>query len=188
MKDIDTFTKGSQAHPLYRHRRLPACVPWPKSCCPWAISCPARTITTPRLFAGLKKRVQKVYLGQTKANLTPDIQLVIYTNAILKGNEELEWAKAHYPCFERAELLAAMSRIFSNCIGISGTHGKTTTSSMTTQVLLEAGLDPSAVIGGKLPAINAYGRYGHSQNFVCESCEYNNTFLHISGHCGGAEH
>ena len=97
---------------------------------------------------------------------------MIYTNAILKGNEELEWAKAHYPCFERAELLGAMSRIFSNCIGISGTHGKTTTSSMTTQVLLEAGLDPSAVIGGKLPAINAYGRYGHSQNFVCESCEY----------------
>ena len=45
---------------------------------------------------------------------------------------------------------------------------------MTTQVLLEAGLDPSAVIGGKLPAINAYGRYGHSQNYVCESCEYNN--------------
>lgn len=73
-------------------------------------------------------------------------------------------AKTHYPCFERAELLGAMSRIFSNCIGISGTHGKTTTSSMTTQVLLEAGLDPSAVIGGKLPAINAYGRYGHSQN------------------------
>lgn len=131
-------------------------------------------------FRRIEKEGAKVYLGQTKANLTPDIQLVIYTNAILKGNEELEWAKAHYPCFERAELLGAMSRIFSNCIGISGTHGKTTTSSMTTQVLLDAGLDPSAVIGGKLPAINAYGRYGHSQNFVCESCEYNNTFLHMN--------
>ena len=112
-------------------------------------------------FRRIEKEGAKVYLGQTKANLTPDIQLVIYTNAILEGNEELEWAKTHYPCFERAELLGAMSRIFSNCIGISGTHGKTTTSSMTTQVLLEAGLDPSAVIGGKLPAINAYGRYGH---------------------------
>ena len=84
-------------------------------------------------FRRIEKEGAKVYLGQTKANLTPDIQLVIYTNAILKGNEELEWAKAHYPCFERAELLGAMSRIFSNCIGISGTHGKTTTSSMTTR-------------------------------------------------------
>ena len=56
-------------------------------------------------FRRIEKEGAKVYLGQTKANLTPDIQLVIYTNAILKGNEELEWAKTHYPCFERAELL-----------------------------------------------------------------------------------
>ena len=130
-------------------------------------------------FRRIEKEGAKVYLGQTKANLTPDIQLVIYTNAILKGNEELEWAKAHYPCFERAELLGAMSRIFSNCIGISGTHGKTTTSSMTTQVLLEAGLDPSAVIGGKLPFIGTNGRAGKSDIMVCEACEYVDTFLEL---------
>lgn len=131
-------------------------------------------------FRRIEREGAKVYLGQKKENLTDDIQLVIYTNAILAGNEELDWAKAHFPCFERADLLGAVSRIFSNCIGICGTHGKTTTSSMTTQILLEAGLDPSAVIGGKLPAIDAYGRYGHSQNFVCESCEYNNTFLKMN--------
>ncbi|MGN0522015.1 MAG: UDP-N-acetylmuramate--L-alanine ligase [Eubacterium sp.] len=131
-------------------------------------------------FRRIEKEGAKVYLGQVKENLTDDIELVIYTNAILKGNEELEYAKSHFPCFERAELLGAMSRIFSNCIGVCGTHGKTTTSSMITQILLEAGLDPSAVIGGKLPAINAYGRYGHSQNFVCESCEFNNTFLKMN--------
>lgn len=131
-------------------------------------------------FRRIEKEGAKVYLGQVKENITDDVELVIYTNAILDGNEELEYAKANFPCFERAELLGAMSRIFSNCIGVCGTHGKTTTSSMITQSLLEAGLDPSAVIGGKLPLINAYGRYGHSQNFVCESCEFNNTFLKMN--------
>lgn len=131
-------------------------------------------------FRRIEKEGAKVYLGQRKENLTDDIELVIYTNAILEGNEELEYAKKNFPCYERAELLGAMSRIFSNCIGVCGTHGKTTTSSMITQILIEAGLDPSAVIGGKLPAINAYGRFGHSQNFVCESCEFNNTFLKMN--------
>lgn len=131
-------------------------------------------------FRRVEKEGAKVFLGQKKENIADDTELVIYTNAILKGNEELEYAKANFPCFERAEILGALSRIFSNCIGICGTHGKTTTSSMTTQILMEAGLDPSAVIGGKLPLINAYGRYGKSENFVCESCEFNNTFLHMN--------
>ncbi len=131
-------------------------------------------------FRRIEKEGAKVYLGQTKNNLTDDIELVIYTNAILPGNEELEYAKKTFPSFERAELLGAMSRVFTNCIGVCGTHGKTTTSSMITQILLEAGLDPSAVIGGKLPVINAYGRFGKSQNFVCESCEFNNTFLKMN--------
>ncbi len=131
-------------------------------------------------FRRVEKEGATVFLGQVKENISDDVELVIYTNAILKGNEELEYAKANFPCFERAELLGAISRIFSNCIGVCGTHGKTTTSSMITQILMEAGLDPSAVIGGKLPLINAYGRYGHSQNFVCESCEFNNTFLHMN--------
>lgn len=131
-------------------------------------------------FRRIEKEGAKVFLGQVKENIADDTQLVIYTNAILKGNEELEYAKANFPCFERAELLGAVSRIFSNCIGVCGTHGKTTVSSMITQALLAAGLDPSAVIGGKLPVIDAYGRYGNSQNFVCESCEFNNTFLHMN--------
>ncbi len=131
-------------------------------------------------FRKIEKEGAKVYLGLKKENITDDVELVIYTNAILEGNEELEYAMKNLPTFERAELLGAMSRIFTNCIGICGTHGKTTVSSMTTQILLEADLDPSAVIGGKLPVINAYGRFGKSQNFVCEACEFNNTFLHMN--------
>ena len=131
-------------------------------------------------FRKIEKEGAKVYLGQVKENISDDVELVVYTNAILKGNEELEYAKANFPCFERAEVLGALSRLFTNCIGICGTHGKTTATSMTTQALLKAGLDPSAVIGGKLPVINAYGRYGKTQNFVCESCEFNNTFLKMN--------
>lgn len=131
-------------------------------------------------FRKIEKEGATVYLGQKKDNLTDDIELVIYTNAILKGNEELEFANANFPCFERADLLGAMSRIFTNCIGICGTHGKTSTTSMTTQAMMVANLDPSALIGGKLPLIDAYGRYGHSEHFVCESCEFNNTFLKMN--------
>lgn len=131
-------------------------------------------------FRRIEREGARVFLGQVKENISDDTQLVIYTNAILKGNEELEYAKAYFPCFERAEILGALSRFFTNCIGVCGTHGKTTVTSMTTQILLEAGLDPSAVIGGKLPLIDAYGRFGKSQNFVCESCEFNNTFLHMN--------
>lgn len=131
-------------------------------------------------FRKIEKEGARVYLGQVKENISQDTQLVVYTNAILKGNEELEYAKENFPCFERAEILGALSRIFSNCVGVCGTHGKTTTTSMITQAMLTAGLDPSAVIGGKLPVIDAYGRYGNSQNFVCESCEFNNTFLKMN--------
>ena len=131
-------------------------------------------------FRRVEKEGAKVYLGQKKENISADTQLVIYTNAILKGNEELEYAKENYPCFERAELLGAVSRVYSNCIGVCGTHGKTTTTSMITEALLDSGLDPSAVIGGKLPRIDAYGRVGKSENFVCQSCESNNTFLHMN--------
>lgn len=131
-------------------------------------------------FRKIEREGAKVYLGQVKENIADDTELVIYTNAILKGNEELEYAKANFPTFERAEVLGALSRMFTNCIGVCGTHGKTTTTSMLTQILMEAGLDPSAVIGGKLPLIDAYGRYGESDNFVCESCEFNNTFLHMN--------
>lgn len=108
-------------------------------------------------------------------------EMVIYTAALLPDNPELLSAKKKgIPTFQRSELLGAVSRLFSNCIGVCGTHGKTTVSSMLTQVLITDGKDPSAVIGGKLPLINAYGRVGHSDTFVCESCEFVNTFLKLS--------
>lgn len=108
-------------------------------------------------------------------------ELVVYSAAIMKDNPELVSAREkNIPCMERSVLLGAITRKYDNVIGVCGTHGKTTTSSMLTQILLMAGKDPSAVIGGKLPLINANGRAGESNTIVCESCEFVDTFLQMS--------
>ncbi|MGN0555761.1 MAG: UDP-N-acetylmuramate--L-alanine ligase [Candidatus Fimenecus sp.] len=121
-----------------------------------------------------------VTMGQRAENIE-GAEMVVYTAALLKDNPELVAAKASgIPTFERAKLFGAISRLYKNCIGVCGTHGKTTVTSMTTQILLTADLDPSAVIGGKLPLIGANGRVGKSENFVCEACEFVDTFLELS--------
>lgn len=121
-----------------------------------------------------------VAMGQKAENIA-GAEMVVYTAALLKDNPELVAAKeSGIPTFERAKLFGVISRLYKNCIGICGTHGKTTVTSMTTQVMLEAKLDPSAVIGGKLPLIDANGRVGKSEHFVCEACEFVDTFLELS--------
>lgn len=121
-----------------------------------------------------------VMMGQKAENIK-GADMIVYSAAIQRGNPELEAAlSSGIPTFQRAELLGEVSRHFSNCIGICGTHGKTTTTSMTVQTMLSAGLDPSAVIGGKLPLTNSYGRVGSTETIVMESCEYQDTFLHMS--------
>ena len=130
------------------------------------------------------KKVRKlgipVTLGHKAENIT-DAELVIYSAAIMRTNPEIVQAeKMGIPTMERSYALGAISRKFDNCIGVCGTHGKTTVSSMLTQVLYCADKDPSAVIGGYLPIIDGYGRSGNSDTFVCESCEYVDTFLKLS--------
>ena len=121
-----------------------------------------------------------VFMGQRAENIG-DAEMVVYTAALLPDNPELVAARTSgVPTFERAELFGAISRLYKRCIGVCGTHGKTTTTSMLTQMLLEAQLDPSAVIGGKLPKIGANGRVGKSDLFVCEACEFKDTFLSLS--------
>lgn len=121
-----------------------------------------------------------VFMGQRAENIG-DAEMVVYTAALLPDNPELVAARTSgVPTFERAELFGAISRLYKRCIGVCGTHGKTTTTSMLTQMLLEASLDPSAVIGGKLPKIGANGRVGKSDLFVCEACEFKDTFLSLS--------
>ncbi len=107
--------------------------------------------------------------------------LVVYSAAIAKDNPELEEAhRLGIPTMERSDLLGAVTRHFEDVIGVCGTHGKTTTTSMITQILYLAGYDPSAVIGGRLPLTGTNGLSGNSSYLVCESCEYVDTFLRLS--------
>ncbi len=122
----------------------------------------------------------KVTLGQKPENLD-GAEIIVYTAAILKDNPELVAAKeSGVPCFERAKLFGAITRMYSNCIGVCGTHGKTTVTSMLTQILVMAQKDPTAVIGGRLPLIDSHGIAGKSDLMVCEACEYGAHFLDLS--------
>ena len=122
----------------------------------------------------------KVYMGHNPGNVH-GAELVVYSAAISEDNpERVEAKRLGIPTMERSKLLGALTRYYDNVIGVCGTHGKTTTSSMITQILYLNKMEPSAVIGGKLPIINSNGICGKSDILVCESCEFVNTFLEMS--------
>ena len=125
----------------------------------------------------LKKIGATIYIGQKKENLA-DVGAVVYTAAISEENEELIAARSlNVPLFNRAEFLGEIMKDFHHNIAVSGTHGKTTTTSMYSHVLLSAKLDPTILVGGKLDIIDGYVRCGKSDFFLTEACEYKASFL-----------
>ena len=121
-----------------------------------------------------------VTLGQ-KAENVDGADMVVFTAALLPDNPELVAARVKgIPTFVRSKLFGAVTRKYSNCVGVCGTHGKTTVTSMISQILIENGFDPSAVIGGKLPLTGTNGRVGKTETLICEACEYKDTFLDLS--------
>lgn len=122
----------------------------------------------------------KIFMNHKKENIK-DAELVVYTAAVKDSNEELIAAKeSNIPAIERSVMLGLLTNQYKEKIAISGTHGKTSTTSMITQILIDANLDPSAIIGGKLPSINSNSRSGSSEIIVCEACEYVDSFLELS--------
>lgn len=120
-----------------------------------------------------------VFLGQRAENIE-GADLIVHTAAIMADNPELIAAKASgVLVLERSELLGIVTSWYDNAVCVSGTHGKTTTTSMITQILYTAGIDLSAFIGGKLPCIGGSGLAGKSDIMVCESCEFVDTFLKL---------
>ena len=126
----------------------------------------------------LEERGAVIYYGQRASNIKDDVDVVVYTAAIHPDNPEFACAREKgLPMLTRAELLGQIMRNYDTPIAISGTHGKTTTTSMVSHILLEGDCDPTISVGGILPAIHGNIRVGNSETFVTEACEYTNSFL-----------
>ena len=126
----------------------------------------------------LASKGAKIFIGQRASNITPDTGLVVYTAAIKEDNPELmQVKKLGIPLLTRAEFLGFLMKHYDMPICISGTHGKTTTTSLISQIFLDAGKDPTVMVGGMLPAIGGNLRIGNSEYFITEACEYTNSFL-----------
>lgn len=125
----------------------------------------------------LKAKGAKIEIGQKAENIEePDI--VVYTAAIHPDNPEYAAAVSkNIPMLSRAELLGEIMANYTEAVNIAGTHGKTTTTSMITDMVLEAKKDPTVTVGGMLDAIGGNIRIGKSDLFIAEACEYTNSFL-----------
>ena len=127
----------------------------------------------------LQERGVFITIGHHAANVA-GASLVVYTAAIAPDNaERVACEREGIPTLERAYLLGQLMEGYPCAIGVSGVHGKTTTSSMLAQILLEAGRDPAISIGGSLDAIGGGMRVGHGDVFLAEACEFNASFLRL---------
>lgn len=118
-----------------------------------------------------------VYIGHREENIS-GAELVVYTAAVHGDNPEIIASKKQgVRLIDRAEMLGAIMKTYKNCVGVAGTHGKTTTTSMLAHALINSELDPTISIGGELDLIGGNIRTGSKEYFVTEACEYTNSFL-----------
>ena len=132
----------------------------------------------------LRSRGAFVSIGQRAENIAAAdeaggaVDAVVYTAAIHPDNPEFQAAQqAGIPMMSRAVLLGEMMRNYKEAIAVSGTHGKTTTTSMLSEIFLAAKADPTISVGGILPSIGGNIRGGGPEFFITEACEYTNSFL-----------
>ncbi len=137
------------------------------------------------LIQNLKNKGIQVNVGQKSENINNSIDLVVYTAAVKKDNPE--YAKSielNITTIDRACLMGIMMRDFKYPICVSGTHGKTTTTSMISEIFIEAEKEPTINLGGILPSINSNYLIGKSDYFIVESCEYFDSFLKFYPYVG----
>ena len=135
-------------------------------------------ITESERTSHLREKGIKISIGHDAANITNDIDFVVRTAAAHDENPEVVRAREMgIPVFERTQAWGAIMKGYKNALCISGTHGKTTTTSMCTHILMAAEKDPTVMIGGTLPLLKAGHRVGAGDTIIMESCEYYNSFL-----------
>ena len=123
----------------------------------------------------------KVYIGHNAKNITPDIDLVVFSAAVHEDNPEiLQAKKLGIKIITRAELLGLISSDYNCVISVAGTHGKTTTTGILSDIFLNAGLNPSIHIGGEYDKIGGNVRAGGDKYFITEACEYVDSFLSLT--------
>ena len=126
----------------------------------------------------LSQKGAVIYYGQKAENIKSDVDLVVYTSAIHPDNPEYAaMCEKGIPSLSRAQLLGQIMKNYKLPVAVAGTHGKTTTTSMISEILLKAEADPTLSVGGILKSIGGNIRIGHSDYFVTEACEYTNSFL-----------
>lgn len=130
------------------------------------------------LVKHLRELGATVYIGQRKENIEDDVNMVVYTAAISQDNEEFKAAQdKNILMINRAAFLGQIMREYKNSIAVSGTHGKTSTTSMLSTIFDYAKTDPTILVGGNLATIGGNVRIGHSEHFITEACEYVDSFL-----------
>jgi UDP-N-acetylmuramate--alanine ligase len=129
----------------------------------------------------LKELGAHIYIGHAAGNLEPGVDVVVYSSAVPPENPELvEAHRRKIPVIRRAEMLAEVMRLRYG-IGIAGTHGKTTTTSMVSLVLMEGGIDPTVIVGGRLRGLaGSNARLGKGDFIVVEADEFDRSFLSIT--------
>ncbi len=121
----------------------------------------------------------RIYIGHRAENVE-NADLIVYSAAVSNENPELAYAAANgIPAISRAEMLGILMDEYENSIAISGTHGKTTTTSMVSLILENAKVEPTILVGGNLAEIGGNVKVGHSKFFVTEACEYVDSFLSL---------
>ncbi|TDT63448.1 UDP-N-acetylmuramate--L-alanine ligase [Fonticella tunisiensis] len=137
-----------------------------------------------RITNKLKGMGAEVHIGHNAENVH-GADIVVYTAAIREDNPEYQEAKRlNLPTYDRAEFLGYIMKEYSKSIAVAGTHGKTTTTSMLSLILLKAGLDPTILVGGEVDAIGGNARPGKSPYFITEACEYKGSFLKFYPYIG----
>lgn len=132
----------------------------------------------------LREKGAEIYIGHDKNNLV-DVDLVVYTAAIPESNPEFaEAKKQNIQLMNRAEFLGHIMKGHKYNVAVSGTHGKTTCTSMISSITMEGNLDPTILVGGDLDLIGGNYRIGESEYFITEACEYKESFLQFFPYIG----